>query len=95
MLTVATVVLCVAVALVNGNPSGYRPKMSYTAPPISERTLSIVDILTKNSDIFSTLITAAKAANLVDTLATGMIYTVIKRLFNPYNLKSSSYILYL
>ena len=34
---------------------------------------SIVDVLIKNSDTFSTLITAAKAADLVDTLATGII----------------------
>ena len=31
MLAIVTV-LCLAVALVNGNPSGYQPKMSYAAP---------------------------------------------------------------
>ena len=33
---------------------------------------SIADILIENSGTFSTLITAAKAANLVDTLSTGI-----------------------
>ena len=32
---------------------------------------SIVDLLVKNSDTYSTLITATKAAGLVDTLSTG------------------------
>ena len=34
---------------------------------------SIIDIFIENSDTFSTLITAAKVADLVDTLSNGII----------------------
>ena len=42
---------------------------------------SIVDILVENSDTYSTLITAVKAVNLVDTLSTGISTVLNKKSF--------------
>ena len=85
MLTFVTI-LCVAAALVNGNPSGSGNQLKYNIlEPAAKVDLaavsspvpkgqSIVDIFIENSNTFSTLITAAKVADLVDTLSTGMLY---------------------
>ena len=85
MLTIVTL-LWLAAALVNGNPSGGGNQLKYNimeptavvdlaavSSPVPKGQ-SIVDIFMENSDTFSTLITAAKVADLVDTLSTGMLY---------------------
>lgn len=87
MLTFVTI-LCATAALVNGKPSGdgYQLKNNITMEPTAvvdlagpspvPKSQSIVDIFMENSDTFSTLITAAKVADLVDTLSTGMLYII-------------------
>lgn len=40
--------------------------------PAPAKRQSIVDVLIENTDTYSTLITAAKAANLVETLSNGI-----------------------